>query len=80
MASCSRRPIVASNVGGIPELVDDGCGILMAPRDSGKLRAALEAALSRSWDRDRIAATYRRSWEEVADKTFGVCRNVLDHV
>ena len=32
------RPIVASNVGGIPELVDEGCGILMAPRDPGKLR------------------------------------------
>jgi len=73
------RPIVATNVGGIPELVDGRSGILVPPRDAAKLREALDAALSRAWDSEGIAATYRRGWEEVADKTYEVCRGVLGH-
>jgi len=71
------RPIVATNVGGIPELVNGDCGILIPPRDSGKLSAALDTALSRRWE---IASTYRRSWQQVADETFEVCRRVVRRV
>jgi glycosyltransferase involved in cell wall biosynthesis len=74
------RPIVATNVGGIPELVDQQCGILVPPHDPVQLRQALENALSRSWDAAEIAATYRRGWDEVADKTYDVCLSVLQHV
>src|SRR5262249_33969305 len=70
------RPIVATNVGGIPELVDEQCGILVPAREPSQLCQALNAALSKPWDTARIATTYRRSWEEVADKTYEVCRNV----
>jgi len=72
------RPVVATHVGGIPELIDERVGILVPPRDAAALGEALESALTRVWDRDRIAAA-RRSWEEVADKTFEVCRSVLRH-
>ena len=71
------RPVVATNVGGIPELVDERCGILVEPRQSEPLRAALEAALVRRWDEEAIARTFRRSWEQVADETLAVCRRVL---
>lgn len=74
--SCGR-PVVASDVGGIPELVGEGCGILTPSRDTRKLTAALEAALERRWDTGRIAASSRRSWEKVADETFAVCERVL---
>jgi teichuronic acid biosynthesis glycosyltransferase TuaC len=73
------RPIVATNVGGIPELVDGRSGILVPPRDAAKLRLALDAALAQRWDGERIAATYRRGWEEVADHTYEVCRGMLGH-
>ena len=76
--SCGR-PVVATSVGGVPELVDERGGILVAPRGAAQVREALDAALGRQWDRDRIAAACRRSWEEVADKTFAVCRSVLHH-
>jgi teichuronic acid biosynthesis glycosyltransferase TuaC len=76
-ALSSGRPVVATNVGGIPELVNGNCGILVPPRNSDVLRGALEAALAKEWDQEEIARTYRRSWEEVAGETFDVCRKVL---
>ena len=75
--SCGR-PIVATDVGGIPELVRESCGMLVPPRDPDRLQAALDAALSRAWDTERIAATFQRDWEKVAEETFTVCRRVLD--
>jgi glycosyltransferase involved in cell wall biosynthesis len=63
-------------VGGIPELVRDGCGILIAPRDAVALRGALDQALSKTWDRAEIARTSARSWASVAEETMAVCRSV----
>jgi colanic acid/amylovoran biosynthesis glycosyltransferase len=41
-AMASGLPVVASNLSGIPELVENGCsGILVPPRDSGALANAL---------------------------------------
>jgi teichuronic acid biosynthesis glycosyltransferase TuaC len=73
------RPVVATRVGGTPELVDERSGILVPPRDAAQLRKALEEALGRRWDREQIAREHRRGWELVADKTFEVCRGVIDH-
>jgi teichuronic acid biosynthesis glycosyltransferase TuaC len=71
------RPIVASNVGGIPEVVDDGCAILVPPRDPAVLAAALDQALSRKWDEAAIARSYGRSWDDVGRETFEVCTAVM---
>jgi glycosyltransferase involved in cell wall biosynthesis len=70
------RPVVATEVGGIPELVKGTSGILIPPRDSEALRAALDRALSRPWDSAEIARTSTRSWETVAQETLAVCRRV----
>ncbi len=70
------RPVVATNVGGIPELVDNSCGILVPPHDAGRLRQALEQALSRTWDYAAIARSRTRSWEQVACDTLALCRKV----
>ena len=38
----SGRPIVATSVGGVPEILDGGrCGLLVPPRDSRALAAAI---------------------------------------
>ncbi|HEX3743620.1 MAG TPA: glycosyltransferase [Bryobacteraceae bacterium] len=70
------RPIVATNVGGIPELVKKDSGILIPPRDTAALSQALDRALSLSWDTAEIARTSTRSWESVAAETLAICRAV----
>ena len=67
-------PVVASNVGGIPELVKKGYGLLVPPRDPGALRVALEQAIVKQWDSAAIAGAATRNWETVAAETLAVCR------
>ena len=69
-------PVVASEVGGIPEIVSPESSILVPPRNSGALAAALSTALVRRWDRRRISGTYTRTWDEVASDTYAVCEKV----
>ncbi len=45
-------PVVATPMGGIPELIDDSCGIISP---AGELEAALTDAMQRSWDNALIA-------------------------
>lgn len=70
------RAVVASNVGGIPELVDESCGILIPPRDAGALAAALDRALAIPWNAAAIASQNQRTWEQVARETYEVCELV----
>lgn len=51
----SGTPVIASRVGGIPEVVPPEAGILHPPRREEALAAALEEAMGRRWDRNRIA-------------------------
>lgn len=74
--SCGR-PVVASNVGGIPELVDSRCGILVPPGNAQQLAQGLSRALDRSWDQEEIAKSSRRSWDEVAHETYQACCSVV---
>jgi teichuronic acid biosynthesis glycosyltransferase TuaC len=74
--SCGR-PVVATNVGGIPEMVDEHCAILVPPRDTAALSAALQSALEREWSEAAIAAQFGRTWEDVADDVEAVLLKVL---
>lgn len=71
------RPVVATDVGGTREIVRADNGILIAPRDVGSLTQGLQEALQRHWDHAAIAASMRRSWDDVAAETLEVCRHVL---
>jgi glycosyltransferase involved in cell wall biosynthesis len=65
-ALASGRPVVATNVGGIPEILGDECGRLIPPRDSGALAQALASVLDKAWNAEAICARGSRSWEAVA--------------
>jgi len=67
------RPVVATRVGALPQLVDSSCGLLVAVGDVAALGDALNTALSSSWDEQSIAKRFRRSWRQVAQEIFAVC-------
>jgi glycosyltransferase involved in cell wall biosynthesis len=59
--------VVATRVGGIPEVLTNDCGVLADPRAPESLAAALDAALRRTWDDEVIRAYSRRfDWNENA--------------
>jgi glycosyltransferase involved in cell wall biosynthesis len=76
-AMAHGRPVVATAVGGIPQLVEDGrTGFLVQPGDAEGLRAALErlladAELRRTMGRAaRVRVRRLCSWERVTDATL----------
>ncbi len=73
------RPVVATRVGGVPELVREGeTGLLVDRRDPALVAARLAEALGRAWDPDAIAGHVReRSWDRVAERLLDVYRGVL---
>jgi len=70
--SCGR-PVIATNVGGILELVNENSGILIAPRNSRALAEAIETAMERNWDERSISEQFRRGWDEAADELLSIC-------
>lgn len=71
------RPVVATDVGGTREILNERNGILIQPRQAEVLQQALEKALSANWDRAAIAKAMQRTWDDVAQETLDVCRQVI---
>ena len=70
------RPVVATDVGGIPEIMSDACGRLVPPRDSQALARALDSVLNSQWDAASIAAHWSRSWSVVADELLDALQTI----
>ena len=71
------RPVVATPVGGIPEVVDESCGVLVPARDASALATGLRGALARPWDEAALAARFSRDWGQVAADTLRACEEAL---
>lgn len=71
------RPVVATPVGGIPEVVDADCGLLVAARDPVALAAGLRDALERQWDDGALSRRFSRGWDAVAADTLLACEEAL---
>lgn len=71
------RPVVATPVGGIPEVVDTDCGVLVPARDPAALAAGLADVLDRGWDASALARRFSRDWDAVAEDTLAACREAL---
>ncbi|MDA2934197.1 glycosyltransferase family 4 protein [Acidobacteria bacterium AH-259-D05] len=65
VAMASSLPVIATHVGGIPELVIDGkTGILVSPNDAGQLAGALVQVVSSEKLRRKMGQAGRRRVEE----------------
>lgn len=83
-AMAMRKPIVATEVGGVPELIDSGIsGWLVPPKDPDSLAEAILEVLNDTKEghrRARIArkkATENFSLEHCVDRHIGIYRKVL---
>ena len=76
-ALASGRPVVASDVGGIPELMDDSAGRMVPAKDAEALAVALGEVLTRPWDPGEIAGRHSRNWSNVSDDVQSVLEQVL---
>jgi glycosyltransferase involved in cell wall biosynthesis len=83
-AMAHGRPVVAGAVGGLLDLVVDGqTGLLVPPRDTAALRAALERLLADGALRRRLGVAGRDrarrllSWKTVTDATLAAYREAL---
>lgn len=75
-ALASGRPVVATNVGGIPELMDVESGRLVPAMNATALGLALHETLQQPWSAEAIAARHHRSWQDVSDDLMAVLRSV----
>jgi len=72
------RPFVATPVGGVVEIADESCSILVPPRDPAALARGILEAVSRDWDEAELAKRHSRSWDEVARQTLAACVEALE--
>jgi teichuronic acid biosynthesis glycosyltransferase TuaC len=74
-ALASGRRVVATRVGGIPDLVTDApYGELVAARDVPALAAALQRAAAHEYDPQSVAAGSTVSWNQSAERLLEVLR------
>jgi len=76
-ALASGRPVVATRVGGIPDVLrDPTAGSLVPPKDPPALAAALEKALCAAWDPATVKATGPGTWQESGEALHRVLARV----
>lgn len=73
------RPVVATTVGAIPDLVNEQTGILVPPRDAQALADALRKSLEASWNSEAIALQWQRGWDQVAKDTLDLITTVKNN-
>ena len=79
------RAVVATAVGGLPEALAAGGGLVVPPRDVGALADALVAVLADAHTRSRFeaeaeACALARTWSEVARETIEAYRTFAGNV
>lgn len=75
-ALASGRPVVASKVGGIPELLKDHTGLLVPSENPEALAGGLSTALDRAWNSQELRSSVEfLSWNEVGQSYFGIIKD-----
>jgi len=63
-AMACGKPVLATSVGGIPEIIKSYCGVLIKPKNEIAVKKGLEKILSHEWESDKIINhSLQFSWE-----------------
>ncbi|MGH7178745.1 MAG: glycosyltransferase family 4 protein [Tepidisphaeraceae bacterium] len=73
-ACASGLPVVTSRLGGAPELIDESCGVLIAPGDVDGLATALTKLIANRELRQRLGENARRRVHSLCDPARQVSR------
>jgi glycosyltransferase involved in cell wall biosynthesis len=73
------KPVVASRVGGIPEIItSDGYGLLVEPGNSHDLAEKITDVVQRNWDHHMIAEFATQfSWDKIAKRVQDVYEDAM---
>ena len=79
------KPVIATNVGGLPEMIEDGkTGLLVPPRSSEELARAIIEILKDDEERERMSNyilseyyTGSKSWSKIADEYLMYYEKIL---
>ena len=73
------KPVVATRVGGIPEIINKKVGILAEPKKPEELAEALNKALEKEWDSEKIIQYSKQfTWKEISQRILKVYEEVLE--
>ena len=72
-------PVLASRIGGVPELVNDQkLGILFKAGDAKQIASAIERSLEYQWDRSFLVERVRnQSWDDVVSRLYKHCETLI---
>ena len=79
-AAACGKPVVASNIGGVPEVIKEGInGLLVPPGDPNALSHALRRALTIEWDRNAIVSTVSQfDWNNNAEQVLAIIQSAIN--
>ncbi len=83
-AMACKRPVVATNVGGIPEILNTNCGVLVRARDRWTLAQGIKQLLSDHYLQKKLATNAYRAvkesltWDNIARMTEEVYLKAVD--
>ena len=70
--SCGR-PVIATNVGGIPEIINDDIGVLVSCNNSDSLAKGMLIAMEKQWKNQYIANYVKEySWQNISKKLLNI--------
>ncbi len=78
-ALASGKPVVACNVGGVPELLNERNGVIVQPESPDALAEGIKQALIRTWDPQSLRNSVEfLSWNKVAERLFEVLNDAVN--
>ncbi|WP_244151875.1 glycosyltransferase [Malonomonas rubra] len=77
-ALASGTPVVATDVGAVPDILPESVGRIVPPEQVEPLREAVADVLEKSWITEQVIADSGvRSWEQVGEEVQKVFQNLL---